>query len=45
VRRQKWYQRVQISGAYGQPVTGGGDRKPMRMDLTLTFISTNMFPR
>ncbi len=24
VRRQKWYQRVQISGAYGQPVTGGG---------------------
>jgi hypothetical protein len=23
VRRQKWYQRVQISGTYGQPVTGG----------------------
>jgi hypothetical protein len=23
VQRQKWYQRVQISGAYGQPVAGG----------------------
>ena len=25
VRRQKWYQRVQISGAYGHAVTGGPD--------------------
>ncbi|MGA7444181.1 MAG: hypothetical protein WBW82_18535, partial [Candidatus Sulfotelmatobacter sp.] len=23
IRRQKWYQRVQVSGTYGQPVTGG----------------------
>ncbi len=23
IRRQKWYERVQISGTYGQPVTGG----------------------
>ena len=25
VRRKKWYQRVEISGAYGQPVSGGPD--------------------
>lgn len=25
VRRKKWYQRVEVSGTYGQPVTGGGE--------------------
>ena len=25
VRRKKWYQRVEITGAYGTPVTGGDD--------------------
>jgi len=25
VRKKKWYQRVELTGAYGQPVTGGPD--------------------
>jgi hypothetical protein len=27
-RRQKWYQRVQVTGAYGQPVPGTGPNEP-----------------
>jgi hypothetical protein len=27
VHRKKWYQRVEVSGAYGQPVTGGDDER------------------
>lgn len=28
VRRQKWYQRVEVSGTYGQPVPGTGPGEP-----------------
>ena len=46
-RHKKWYQRVEVTGAYGTPVSGGPDDAANQSAryLSWTFISTSMFPR
>ena len=46
-RHKKWYQRVEVTGAYGAPVNRVGltTGKPIRTVRLWTFISTSMCPR